>query len=889
MVRERLQQRVALLSKSFIIIWLIISFKRIDLRVMTTLRQYMQLGITREPQGEDVWVKTICNMCYNCCGINVHRVNGLAVKIEGDYGNPHNQGKVCAKGNAGLFGLYDPNRVLRPLKRTNKMKGIGVDPGWVEIGWEEALSMVARELAIVRKDDPRKLVFMTFDTNSIERHIIWCVAYGSPNFNPGAAQYYCGNAVHPHSYMTFGTFYDDPDFSRAKYSLLIGCQYGFVLGTNAMHGARSMADGRCNGMKLVVVDPVCTNAAAKADEWIPIRPGTDGAFALAVLNVLLNEKQIFDVEFLKRFTNGPYLAKPDGHYARDKATTKPLVWDVIRSEVRPYDAADSENMALEGSYRVDGLDCKTAFQMLKDHVKQYTPEWASEITTIEPSTIRRIATEIGAAASIGATVQIEGQSLPYRPVVVAYDRGISAHKNGYHTGLAIRMISIILGAVGVVGSTLGSNAIGPGYSAGEGPEGMLVPGGGWTARMGGPYPPRKVERSERLDLFELFPLAIYSFTMMPLVMMDKEKFQFPYEPEILIQTGANPLMSTTDPDQVAEWLKKFRFQISIVTSLNETAEFADIVLPEAHYLERYEWNPNMQMMMSENAGPGCWYWTLAQQAVAPSAGVRSSTEILLDLAERAGFIEDVYVLFNAWYLKGDYKLDVKKRYTWEEIIDHLAKSAVDGEHGLEYFKKHSYYIRKKTVEEAYPRPFLKGRIHLYYEYFSDLGEQVRKVWNELDIPFDTSDYLPLPAWKPCRSATVDDKYDLSVVSYKVPTQTNMHTANNPSLFDLDGRNPSTLRVLINRETAMKKGVNDDDLIIIESEFGKKLTGRASVTERVHPEVIAIAGGFGQWAKKLEWARGRGVHWNALIPHTLDRIDPLSTAVDTCVRTAVYKE
>src|SRR3990172_5780188 len=106
---------------------------------------------------EDVWVHSACNMCYTSCGIIAHRVDGLVVRVQGDPDCPNSWGKLCAKGNAGFMGLYDPNRVMSPLKRTNPEKGIGVDPGWVEISWEDAFDIIVPKLRRVLDDNPRKL------------------------------------------------------------------------------------------------------------------------------------------------------------------------------------------------------------------------------------------------------------------------------------------------------------------------------------------------------------------------------------------------------------------------------------------------------------------------------------------------------------------------------------------------------------------------------------------------------------------------------------------------------------------------------------------------------------------------------------------------------------
>ena len=118
---------------------------------------------TTESVREDKWIHSACEMCYSSCGILVHRVNGVVVKIQGDPDCPNNRGKLCAKGESGLISLYDPDRVKTPLRRTNPQKGYGVDPKWERISWEEALTIITDELKKVREDDPRKLAFAEWD------------------------------------------------------------------------------------------------------------------------------------------------------------------------------------------------------------------------------------------------------------------------------------------------------------------------------------------------------------------------------------------------------------------------------------------------------------------------------------------------------------------------------------------------------------------------------------------------------------------------------------------------------------------------------------------------------------------------------------------------------
>ena len=120
----------------------------------------MQKGKTM--QKEDVWLHSTCSMCNAGCGILVHRVDGVAVDIKGDPDHPTSRGKLCAKGPCAIMSLYDPDRLKTPLKRTNPEKGLGVDPRWVPISWDEALDIAEKELARIRKEDPRKLTVSSF-------------------------------------------------------------------------------------------------------------------------------------------------------------------------------------------------------------------------------------------------------------------------------------------------------------------------------------------------------------------------------------------------------------------------------------------------------------------------------------------------------------------------------------------------------------------------------------------------------------------------------------------------------------------------------------------------------------------------------------------------------
>ena len=149
----------------------------------------------RPKPTSDRWVKSVCKMCLHTCGILVHVEDGVVTKIEGDPSNPDNLGKLCPKGNVGMLRLYDPKRVKAPMVRTNPEKGPGVDPGWKEISWDEAIDLVTEKLKPIRETDPRKLLVASGDFNRIFN---WGRRrrFAPPHFFSTVGQY-CGAAYHP--------------------------------------------------------------------------------------------------------------------------------------------------------------------------------------------------------------------------------------------------------------------------------------------------------------------------------------------------------------------------------------------------------------------------------------------------------------------------------------------------------------------------------------------------------------------------------------------------------------------------------------------------------------------------------------------------------------------
>jgi len=854
---------------------------------------------------EDVWIKSFCHGCLNAvCGMMVHRVDGVVVGMQGDPDNPYNRGKLCAKAYGQIMTLYDPYRPSRPLIRTNPEKGMGIDPRWREVSWEEAFDIAARKLAEIYRTNPADLFLSYFDISAIN----WVpppilTSFGSPNWS--ANDPWCGTAVHTVPYQTMGCFHCYPDYEYCNYLVLWGSNKGGVVQMLGTTAAFDVAEARIRrGMKLVCIDPVQSNIGAKANEWIPIRPGTDLALALAWLHVLLNEEGLYDAEHIKRYTNGPYLIKEDGHYLRDKANNKPMMWDAVQKRAKPY-SAEFEDVAIEGVYEVGGNRCKPAFQILKEHVSSHPPEWATPITDIKAETIRRIAREFGKAACIGATINYEGYQLPYRPAAIHWYSGISQHVNGYITGIAIQLINTVVGNLFAVGGVSGESVVvecpygpdhawSPAKSYPDELDGMIVPS--IFARFGGGlwpgYPAQKVESPKTFMAAELFPVAMMSMGIQYVNTIHPELFnnKIPL-PKLMLGRHSSEATNNANPQQMERFLKNF-YQISCEPLVDETAEFADIFFPAPSRLERLQVGTELPGYMGGTIGLSTYCINFSQPVVRKEEiRGREMLDIWIELAERAGFLPELNQAINVmWDLKGEYRLELDKKYTYEEMQDRFAKSMFGPEYDLRYLSDIGHLKWKKSVKERYPRPFFRARAPIYYEHFIDAGTEVARVCRELGFEgrLDVTDYKPLPSWRPGPAhREIKPGFDLIAIPFRLPFLSHMWMSHNPWLMELAEVHPWGLRIIINAKTASRHGIKNGDHVVVEAVTGYKVEGEVKLTECIHPEVVAISRHGGHWCSHPV-AKNKGTLFNILIPPTLEYMDHIFPTFEGAVRVKVMK-
>lgn len=835
------------------------------------------------------WVPTVCLGCYNCCGIRVRRDGNRVVDVVGDPDSPNSRGHICAKGKARFFDLYHPKRVLRPLRRRNPEKGIGVDPQWEEISWDEALTVVAEKLRRVREEDPRGLVIAHFDLPAYGISKAFAAAFGTPNLHWNRADY-CGAAPHVANLLLNGSFNGELDFDLCNYVVLWGTQLGHIVETIPLHAAHRMAEARKRGARMVVIDPFCTNASAKADEWVPIRPGTDGALALAMLRVIVVELEAVDYAFLREHTNAPYLVRDDGHYLRDPKSGKPMVWDARAGEARTFDAAELGEAALTGAFSAAGVAARPAFQVLKSHLEQLSVEEMAEICTVPAANIRRLAREFTTAARIGSTIEIDGQALPFRPAAIHFKRGSGAHKGGFHTMLAIHLINVMVGNLDVPGGHRGVNPIGPYWQVEADADGMLVPSPIIT-KYSRPYPPAEAAVPTTFDLRELFPTALFTRGLYPLGIMEGERFGLDYRPAMLLHGRTNLMMNSHNAEAMAAALRSIPFQVSFADGIDETVEFADIVLPDSHDYERWDLFPANDPYAFITPGPGEWFWLMRQPVLPPPEGVRPWTEVYLDLAERIGIAEDLYAIGNkVWGIAPAHRLEPGRRYSVRDIAERQAKTILGDDFRIDRIGDSACFVtREKTLAEAYPRTFLGARIPIYFEYMIRTGQEVKAVTERLGLTdWDVTPYAPLLSFHPCEALHPDGDYDLLIVNFKVPFQTFSITAENPFIDEISRANPYTYNAMMNSRTAAAKGLRDGDRIRIESRYGVE-EATLRVTELIHPECLGIPGMFGHWAARKIVSHRKGASFNNLLPPPSEsRIDLVTGQVDSCVRVRVRR-
>ena len=601
--------------------------------------------------------QTTCYMCTCRCGIDVHLHDGVPVRIEGNAAHPKNHGVLCGKGAAGLQHHASPARLRKPLKRV----GPRGQAAFVEIEWEEALAIALGWLEPIRRTDPRRLAFFTGRDQSQSLTGWWAAQFGTPNF--AAHGGLCSvNVAAAGMYTIGGSFWEfgEPDWERTRYLLLFGIAED--------HDSNPIKIGlgklKERGARVVSVNPIRTGYSAIADEWIGIRPGTDGALVLALVHELLRTDRI-DLEFLVRFTNAHWLvvqapgSAAHGRFARD-AQGRPLCWARCRGAVVEA-GSTGISPAVVGRFTLpDGQTAAPVFALLAERYLDpaYAPDAAAAICGVDAATIRRIAAELAAVAFDQAieldipwtdTAGRHHASTRGRPVAMHAMRGISAHSNGFDTTRAIHLLQMLLGTIDCPGGFRfkppfpkpippGPKPAGKQYGPGKPLGGMPLglPGGPEDLLLEPDGMPIRLDHAFSWEA----PLAIHG--MMQMVIANAVAGD-PYPIDTLFLFMANMAWnSTMNTAGTMEMLTardphsgEYRIPHIIYADAfaSEMVAYADLVLPDTTYLERWDCISVLDRPISDADGLAD---AIRQPIVAPDRDVRPFQDVLLDLGARLG-------------------------------------------------------------------------------------------------------------------------------------------------------------------------------------------------------------------------------------------------------------
>ena len=558
-------------------------------------------------------VQTFCALCVSRCGATAIVENGAFVALEPDPSHPTGEA-VCVKGKAAPELVYHPQRLLHPLKRT-RPKG-EPDPGWERISWDEALDTTAMRLrGLARESGPESVVFSSASpsTSAMSDAVDWLQrlrrAFGSPNFI--VSMELCGWGRYLAPIYTFGAPVPGgymPDLEDA------GCilYWGYNPAVARLVHATSTVAALKRGARLIVVDPRRAGLARKADHWLGVRPGTDGALALAIAHVLI-DRGWFDRDFVVRWTNAPLLVRTDtGRLLRESdltpsgEATRYVAWSevgqtaVIYDPHRGADDADGGPLALFGEMTIatagGDVGCRPVFQLVADRCRRFDPRSAEAVCGVSAEDIE------GAARTLWES----------RPVAYYAWSGVEQHGNATQAVRAIAQLYALTGSLDVRGGNVQFSAVPSNPIAGE----ELLSATQRAKALGLPDRPLGPSRWEFVTSEELYTAALEAR---------------PYRVRGLVGFGANLVMAHADSVRGRDALAALDFYVHTDLFMTPSAQLADIVLPAATPFETDALRIGFEVSQDAQS-----FVQLRRAVVPPRGEARADIQIVFDLARRLG-------------------------------------------------------------------------------------------------------------------------------------------------------------------------------------------------------------------------------------------------------------
>ena len=762
-----------------------------------------------------------CALCRSQCGCISVVEDGRLVAVEPDPSHPTGQA-LCAKGRAVPELVYHPERLLYPMRRT-RPKG-DPDPGWQRMSWDEALDLTATTLrALAETYGPETVAFSnaTQAGTSLSDAITWIFRlrhmFGSPN-NCNALEL-CGWHRMAAAESTFGVSRSAPDFQHTGCVLL----WGHNPSTSLLTHATAVVAAQARGARLIVVDPRRAGRAAKADCWLRVRPGSDGALALGIAGVMIAEGW-FDRDFIRDWSNGPLLVRsdtqrllterdcsphgsPERYVAWDQGAQRPVCYDPATVSYDPPGC----DLALFGQYEIPtaagAVLCRPAFDLYAALCQRYTPDIVEAITWVPREQVRHAAQLLFAA----------------RPVSYFAWTGVDQHTNATQTGRAIALLYALTGSFDAPGGNVLWTTVPTPNLDGRAQRAKTL---GMQARPLGPSQTGSVTSD---DLYR----AILDHT--------------PYAIRGLVGFGANLLVSHAEPDRASAALQALQFCVYADLFMTPTAALADVVLPVATAWEREALKIGFDVSQE---GESLVQWRAP--VIAPRGEARSDTWIVFALAQRLGLGEQFW--------DGDVTAAYQQMLAPSGLTLEAVQQAPAGLRVPLTTRYRKYADQPNGIPRGFATPTCK--VEMYAQRLLEHG------------------YPPLPEYiepavGPVAQPDLAAHYPLILTSAKLPQFCHSQHRAVPRLRRL----VPDPEVELHPTTAAERGIAPGDWVVIVTPQGR-IRARARLQPHLDPRVVCAQHGWWQACTALGLP-GYAPHgtesanYNVLISHAA--MDPVSGA------------
>lgn len=762
-------------------------------------------GPAAPSKGE--WVPSTCQGCTAWCAVEIFVQDNRAVKVRGNQLSKANNGYCCPRGHLIPQQTYDPDRIKVPMKRTNPVKGRGVDPQFVPISWDEALDLVADKMIELRKnDEPHKFAYIRGRYSSTATQILYGALpaiYGTPNYFSHSA--ICAEAEKMGPGLTQGFFgYRDYDLARTRCLVTWGCD---PVSSNRMVPAtiKHLGDIIARG-SLIAVDPRMSTSAAKAHEWLPIKPGTDGALASAMAHVLLVEG-LWNREFVGDFKDGKNLF-------------------VAGAAVDEAAFAEKETHGLVKWWNIE--------------LKDKTPAWAEQETLIPAAQTLRVA-------------RMMAKHAPQTAVWMG--PGAAMYPRGTYAAMAVHALNGLLGSIDVEGGVLQTTS--PPLGAYPKRDAYLDE----VAKKHGKG--KKVDGRGAKDMPAMMNARPGSGVVTNNIANGMLKD--PGAVKVLLSSWSNFNFSCTDPARWDKALAQLPFFAHMVTNASEMTQFADVVLPStmnaSEGLSVISNNGLTHGFASIQQPAGKRLWDVKQE----------ETEVcwLLAAKLKARGFPNLYDYFANEFKDPETGKTPTNEMEFSEVLAKISsaplwmpKEALKGdklEGWADYRKKGIYNTQQYSFKKGWGGKF--NTTTKKFEFYSEtlkkgLTEHAAKYQTTIDEVLKVSGYLAqgelafVPHYEaPKRHGSYQD-YPFEFVDYKSRLNREGRSANLPwyqEFKKMDTGDVSWGDVLkMNPADGAKLGLKTGDTVKITSPAGSIVT-QLRLWEGIRPGTVTKCYGQGHWA------------------------------------------